>query len=196
MVDCVEKAVEVVQDHEGGTGVGGWHRRPEGEHQRRHRAPSSEDGTEVVGPLGVDAQTRVRWRGPTNPRKAGAQRFRAREVLRQIYERAERDAKVRKAASSCFGSRTGSYGVPRRARSATIEDHGGQQERPTTCDQMKWDSERLQSNAAEALKTAPTRRALTDTPSCGLGREPRVCGIADLSLSLKGRTPGDRKSVV
>lgn len=90
--------------------------------------------------------------------------FRGREVLRSTNERAERDAKVKRAEPRSFGGGTDPFrfleGPGWKQPKAMEESREGQRpatERGGTADDQS-------SNAAFALKTTPTRRVLTDAP--------------------------------
>lgn len=85
-----EETVAVVQDHEGGTGVGGWHRRPEG---------TFPDGLPPGIEPGVDADRVRTAEGRDEPQERQEQGASALREFRQGYERAERGAKGMRAAS-------------------------------------------------------------------------------------------------
>jgi len=62
-----EETVAVVRDHEDGTGVDGWHRRPDGTNQERFGATGSSPG--------VDARKENGGGAKRIPREAGARHF-------------------------------------------------------------------------------------------------------------------------
>jgi hypothetical protein len=83
-----------------------------------------------------------------------------------MYERAERDAKGMKAASTCFGRWNDPSGDPRRSRPVTVEGHGGRRGRPNDPRPMDWDGDRIFDRLCSLEVHANAKSADRDTFGC------------------------------